>query len=38
MVHFSVAEATNYNARTGKVTVNASTGESRTGTLPNGSG
>jgi large repetitive protein len=37
-VHFTVVEVTNYKAPTGKVTVNASTGESCTGTLVNGSG
>jgi hypothetical protein len=38
LVHFTVTAATNYKAPTGKVTVNASTGESCTGTLVNGSG
>ncbi|MGA8538570.1 MAG: Ig-like domain-containing protein, partial [Terriglobales bacterium] len=38
VVHFTVVEATNYKAPTGKVTVNASTGEQCTGTLANGSG
>jgi hypothetical protein len=36
-VHFTVTAATNYKAPTSKVTVNASTGESCTGTLVNGS-
>ena len=38
LVHFTVTSATNYKAPTGKVTVNADTGESCTGTLVNGSG
>jgi hypothetical protein len=38
IVHFTAAEATDYKAPTGKVTVNASTGETCTGTLVNGSG
>jgi large repetitive protein len=38
LVHFTVTAATDYKAPTGKVTVNASTGESCTGTLVNGSG
>jgi sugar lactone lactonase YvrE len=37
-VHFTVTAATDYKAPTGKATVNASTGESCTGTLINGSG
>ena len=38
LVHFTVTSATNYKAPTGKVTVNASTGESCTGTLVSGAG
>ena len=38
LVHFTVTAATNYKAPTGKVTVNASTGESCSGTLVSGSG
>jgi hypothetical protein len=38
LVHFTVTAATNYKAPTGKVTVNASTGESCTGTVVGGSG
>jgi sugar lactone lactonase YvrE len=38
VVHFTVVEATNYKPPTGKVTVNASTGETCTGTLASGSG
>ena len=37
-VHFTVAVATHYKVPTGSVTVNASTGESCTGTLAGGSG
>ena len=37
-MHFTVTAATNYKAPTSKVTVNASTGESCTGTLVSGSG